>query len=145
MADYISFNKVILIGRISSEIKSRDTKRGTPVAWFNVATNEVYGQDKKPHAFFHRVICFGKKAQFIFKYGEIGRLIAVEGKIHTRSWGDESGARRSMTEVSAEQVIVLTASKGKQVEVPEEQQPQEEEGSLEETEGQPADDEEPFG
>jgi single-strand DNA-binding protein len=150
MADYGSLNKVILIGRISTEIKSKDSKKGTAICWFNLATNELYREEEKPRAYFNRVVCFGQKAKMMVEYGTMGRLIAIEGKLHNRSWQGEDGQRHSMTEVAAESIVFLTAAKEKdKTQAPKEQEEKtpdwvEEEGErLEEKERQPREDD-PF-
>ena len=130
MADYGSFNKTLLVGRISSDIKSKDSKKGTPVASFSVATNEIYLNEKTPRPSFHRIIAFGKKANLVVEYGEKGRLICVEGKLHTRSWKDEGGQAHTVVEVAAEQIIFLTAKEKKE-------EPQEKDPDLVEEEGEP--------
>lgn len=133
MADYASLNKVILVGRIVDEVKTHDTKRGTAVAWFTMATDEVYPQGKKPKASFHRIVCFGKKAEFMLMYSQRGKLIAVEGKLHNRSW-EEEGKKRSINEVWAEQIIILATPKREQSEPK-----KKEKEVLEEPESQPDD------
>jgi len=144
MADYGSFNKVVLIGRITGDIKSKDSKKGTAVSTFSVATNELYLNENKPRPSFHRVVCFGSKAEMMVKYGEKGRLVCVEGKLHTRSWKDEEGQAHTVVEVAAEQVIFLEALKKK--EEPQEKDPylvEEESEPFEETGRQPGEDD-PF-
>jgi len=146
MADYGSFNKVVLIGRIATEIKSKESGKGTPVASFKIATNELYRNEKKPRPSFHRVVCFGDKADMVVEFGDKGRLTGVEGKLHERSWTDEKGQMHSLTEVAAEQVIFMTAREKKE-EKPQEKEASsvEEEGEpFEKTEREPGEDDDPF-
>jgi len=146
MADYGSFNKVVLIGRIATEIKSKESKKGTPVASFKIATNELYRNEKKPRPSFHRVVCFGDKADMMVEFGDKGRLTGVEGKLHERSWTDEKGQMHSLTEVAAEQVIFLTAREKK--EEPQEKETgfveEKSEEPFEKTGREPGEDDDPF-
>jgi len=138
VADYGSFNKTLLVGRIAGDVKSKDSKKGTPVASFTIATNELYLNENKPRPSFHRVVCFGKKADLVVKYGEKGRLICVEGKLHTRSWKDEQGQMHTIVEVAAEQIIFLTGKEKKEeVQEKDDDSTEEKEDPFEETERQP--------
>jgi len=130
MADYGSFNKVVLIGRITGDTKSKDSKKGTAVASFSIATNELYLNENKPRPSFHRVVTFGKKADLVVKYGEKGRLICIEGKLHTRSWKDEGGQTHTVVEVAAEQIIFLTGKEKKE-------EPEEKDADFVEGESEP--------
>ena len=145
MSDYGGFNKVLLVGRIAGEIKSKKSKKGTPVSTFSVATNELYLNEKKQRPSFHRIVCFGDKAEMMVKYGEKGRLVCVEGKLHTRSWKDEKEQTHTVVEVAAEQIIFLEASKKKE-EKTQEKDPglvEEDAEPFEETGRQPGEDD-PF-
>lgn len=146
MADSGSFNKTLLVGRIAGEIKSKKSNKGTPVASFSVATNELFRNEKKQRPFFHRVVCFGDKADMMVEYGEKGRLVCIEGKRHESSWKDEKEQMHTIVEVAAEQVIFLEPLKKK------EEEPQEKEASsaegetdpFEKTGREPGDDDFPF-
>jgi single-strand DNA-binding protein len=145
VSDYGSFNKTLIVGRITGDIKSKDSKKGTPVATFSVATNELYLNENKPRPSFHRVVTFGKKAEMMVEYGEKGRLVCIEGKLHTRSWKDENEQTHTVVEVAAEQIIFLEASKKKE-EKTQEKDPdsvEKESGAFEETGRQPGEDD-PF-
>jgi single-strand DNA-binding protein len=113
MADYNSFSKTILVGRVATEVKTRDSKKGTKMAWFQLATNEVWPGEKTPHVEYHRIICFGKKAELMIEYGTKGLLIVIEGKPRHRSWKNDKGEMRSMSELNAEGIIFLGPKKEK--------------------------------
>jgi len=99
-----SLNKVILIGRLTRDPDMRFTPSGQPVSNFSVATDEAYvGKDgqKVEKAEFHRVVVWGKQAEFVANYLGKGRLVYVEGKIETRKWQDQNGQDRYSTEIKA--------------------------------------------
>lgn len=122
MRDINSLNKVTLIGRIGGKPELRylpQTER--PVAKFTMATNERYfnpsTNESSTRAEWHRIIAWGKLAEFCDKYLTQGKQIYLEGKLRTRSWQDKSGNKRFTTEIEARNIILL----GKKEETPGEQ------------------------
>lgn len=105
-----SLNKVQLIGRIGRDPEMRYTPSGQPVASFSVATDESYtnkeGQ-KVEKTEWHRIVIWGKQAEFVGNYLGKGRLIYIEGKIETRKWTDKDGVEKYTTEIKAEKVTAL--------------------------------------
>ena len=97
-----SVNKAILIGRLGQDPKLTYLPSGSPVAEFTLATDESFknrdGQ-KEERTEWHRVKVFGKSAEFCSNYLSKGRLVYVEGSIRTRSWDDQQGQKRYMTEI----------------------------------------------
>ena len=97
-----SINKVILIGRLGQDPKLAYLPSGSPVAEFTLATDESFknrdGQ-KEERTEWHRVKVFGKSAEFCSNYLSKGRLAYVEGSIRARSWEDQQGQKRTMTEI----------------------------------------------
>jgi len=112
MPDYYSFNKVILVGRIACEVERYDYKIGTMLAKFKIVTDQIFLKEKKPRAYFFRVVCSGKLAMWVSKYGRVGDLICVEGKLKHRSWRDPAGGFHDTTETWAEAIIFLAHPKG---------------------------------
>jgi len=97
-----SLNKVILIGRLGQDPKLAYLPSGSPAAEFTLATDESYknreGQ-KVEQTEWHRIKVYGKSAEFCSNYLSKGRLVYVEGQLRTRSWEDQQGQKRYMTEV----------------------------------------------
>lgn len=97
-----SINKVILVGRMGQDVKLNYMPSGQPVAEFSVATDESYKDregNKVEKVEWHRIKVFGRSAEFCNNYLGKGRLVYIEGKIQTRSWDDQQGQKRYMTEV----------------------------------------------
>jgi len=97
-----SINKVILVGRLGQDPKLAYLPSGQPVAEFSVATDESYKDregNKVDRVEWHRVKVFGRSAEFCNNYLAKGRLVYIEGAIRTRSWDDQQGQKRYMTEV----------------------------------------------
>jgi len=101
-------NKVALVGRLTRDPEVRYTADNqTPIAKFTVAVDRTFKRDGQPTADFIPVIVFGKSAENCGKYIRKGRLVAVSGRIQTRSWDDQDGKRHYVTEVIAEEVDFL--------------------------------------
>ena len=103
-------NKVILIGRLGQDPKTANTQTGTIIVNFSLATDESFtGRDgnKVDKTEWHRVVAFGKQAEFCSNYLSKGRLVLVEGSIQTRKWQDQEGRDRYTTEVKARSVQAL--------------------------------------
>jgi single-strand DNA-binding protein len=112
MRDINSLNKVLLIGRLGRDPELRyisQTERA--VANFNLATNERYFNPKtneaEIRAEWHRIVAWGKLAEFCEKFLNQGKQILVEGKLRTRSWQDREGNKKYTTEVHAQNIILL--------------------------------------
>jgi single-strand DNA-binding protein len=112
MRDINSLNKVILIGRLGRNPELRyisQTERA--VANFNLATNERYfnptTNEGEIRAEWHRIVAWGKLAEFCEKFLTQGKQILVEGKLRTRSWQDREGNKKYTTEVHAQNIILL--------------------------------------
>lgn len=116
------YNKVILIGNLTRDVELRYTPQGTAVASFGIAVNRKYGEGKE-EVYFGDCIAWGKLAETCSKYLNKGSRVLVDGRLTTRSWSDNSGNKKSKTEIVVEQVRFLS-NKGKNQEagsdVPEE-------------------------
>jgi single-strand DNA-binding protein len=128
MRDINSLNKVILIGRLGQNPELRylpQTERA--VAKFSLATNERYYNpdttESDIRVEWHRIVTWGKLAEFCEKYLNQGKQIYLEGKLRTRTWQDRDGNKRSTTEIEA-QNIVLLGKKDDFAEKPETQEPE---------------------
>ena len=102
-------NKAILIGRLTRDPEVRYTSSNRAVCQFTVAidrpfTNQQTGQRE---ADFINVVVWDKRAENVGKYMSKGRLVAVEGRIQTRSYDNNEGKRVYVTEVVAENVQFL--------------------------------------
>ena len=96
-------NKVQLIGNLGSDPDIQITSGGNAVATFSLATNRRWKDregTKHEATDWHRIVCWGQRAEIASKYLEKGRLIYVEGRLQTSSWLDEEeGVTRYRTEV----------------------------------------------
>lgn len=105
-------NKVVLIGRLTQDPELRYTSNNTPVATFTLAVNRNYtNEDGEREADFINVAVWKKAAESVKNYLGKGRQAAVNGRIQTRSYEDENGNKRYITEVIAEGVEFLDSKK----------------------------------
>ena len=107
----MDLNKVMLIGNITRDPELRTTTTGQSVASFSIATNRVWKDnttgERKEAADFHNIVAWGKLAEICGQYLRKGSKIYLEGRIQTRSWQDQSGNKKYITEVVAENMIML--------------------------------------
>ena len=105
-----TINKVILIGRLGKDPEMKYTPSGTAVANFNIATNESI-KDKEgnytDHTDWHKVVAFGRTAEVAGEYLTKGKLVYIEGRLQTRSWDDQNGQKKYMTEVICNNLQLL--------------------------------------
>lgn len=105
-----SVNKVILIGRLGADPESRSTPGGATVTNVNIATNRrTKDRDGNwvEETDWHRIVFWNRLAEIVNEYTRKGTRIYVEGRLQTRSWEDQSGQKKYMTEVVANEMQLL--------------------------------------
>lgn len=103
-------NKVQLIGNVGNAPEVKNLESGKKVASFSIATNEFYKNsngEKVQNTQWHNIVAWGKTAEVIEKYVNKGKEIAVEGKLTSRSYENNKGEKRYVTEVVANEVLLL--------------------------------------
>ena len=105
-------NKVLLTGRLTRDPEMRALASGKSVTQFSLATNEYAGHGKE-RAEYHNVVTWDKLAEICARYLGKGQQVAIEGRIQTRSWDDERGARHWKTEIVANSVEMLSGRRKK--------------------------------
>jgi len=105
-------NKVMLIGNLGADPEVRNTNSGSVVANLRVATSSRR-KDRdgnwSDQTEWHRVVCFGRTAEFAQNYFHKGKMIYVEGNIRTNKWQDRDGNDRYTTEVVAREIQFVGA------------------------------------
>jgi len=103
-------NRVQLIGHVGNDPEIKTFDGGKKVAHITIATNDSYKNEKGEkveQTEWHRVVAWGKTADIIEKYVTKGKEIAIEGKLTHRSYDDKNGEKRFVTEVVANEVLLL--------------------------------------
>ena len=107
----MSINKVILVGRLGRDPEVRSTPSGQTVAKFSLATDEKFtdksGQ-RQERTEWHNIVAWGRLAEICGQYLKKGKLVYIEGSIHTDSWDDkETGQKKYRTEINAREMKML--------------------------------------
>lgn len=103
-------NKVILIGRLGKDPDVRTFETGAKKASFTMATSE-FRKDKEGNRIelteWHNIVCWRNLAENAEKYLNKGKMIYLEGKLHTRNWED-NGVKHFITEIEASTFTILS-------------------------------------
>ena len=108
-------NKVLLTGRLTRDPEMRSLASGKVVTTFTVASNEFLGAGKEK-AEYHPVVTWDRLAEIAGRYLGKGQQVAIEGRLQTRSWDDDKGARHWKTEIVASHVEMLSGRRKKDYE-----------------------------
>ena len=95
----LNLNKAILVGRLTADPELKSTQGGVSVTSFTVAVNRPYSKDGQQTADFISVVAWRQSAEFITKHFHKGNSICLIGSIQTRSYDDQNGVKRYVTEV----------------------------------------------
>ncbi len=107
-----SYNKVLLMGNLTKDPELRYTPQGTAVVNLRMAVNRKFrtkDQDLKEEVCFITAVAWNKQAEVCNQYLHKGSSVFVEGRLQSRSWEDNTGAKRSVIEVRAERVQFMGA------------------------------------
>ncbi|MBC8190828.1 MAG: single-stranded DNA-binding protein [Candidatus Marinimicrobia bacterium] len=110
-----SVNKAIIVGRMGQKPELKYTPAQTAVTNITLATNETRKDasgNNIDSTEWHRIVVFGKTAEFVANYLDKGSLIYVEGRLQTRSWEDRDGVKKYTTEIVALTVTPLGGGSG---------------------------------
>lgn len=104
-----SVNKVIVLGNLGQDPEVKTTPSGAIVAQLSIATSEKYTKDGRTveNTEWHRVIFWNKLGELAGKYLTKGRKVYIEGKLKTRSWEDQSGQKRYITEIIGTNMVFI--------------------------------------
>lgn len=101
-------NKVFLIGRLTRDPELRYTGSNTAVATFSLAVNRNFtNQSGEREADFINIVVWRKQAENVKNYLQQGSQVAIDGRLQTRSYDDQNGQKRYVTEVVADNVEFL--------------------------------------
>jgi len=103
-------NHVQLIGNVGIEPTISNLESGKKVARLSLATNENYKDnngEKHTDTNWHTIVAWRKVAEIIEKYVSKGKEIGISGKLKTRSYQTQDGNQRYVTEVEANEILLL--------------------------------------
>ncbi len=106
----MDLNKVMLIGRLTRDVESRQLPSGQAVANFGLATGRVFKDQngtRQERTEYHNIVAWARLAEICKQYLVKGKLIFIEGRLQTRDWEGQDGVKRYRTEIVAENMIML--------------------------------------
>ncbi|MDE2103009.1 MAG: single-stranded DNA-binding protein [Patescibacteria group bacterium] len=108
-----SLNRVTLLGHLGQDAEVKHTPSGVAVANFSLATSRRW-KDKnsdewKEETDWHKIVAW--RVENLANYLLKGKPVLVEGRLQTRSYEDKAGEKRYVTEVVAENIILLGGGK----------------------------------
>ena len=109
----MSVNKVILIGNVGRDPEVRYLDSGIAVASLPLATTDraytlANGTQVPERTEWHNLVLWRGLAETAEKYVHTGDKLYVEGKIRTRSYDDQTGAKRYVTEIFVDSMEMLS-------------------------------------
>lgn len=108
----MSVNKVILLGNVGKDPEIKYFDNDVTLANFSLATSErgyttSSGTQVPERTEWHNIVCWRGLAQVVEKFVKKGSQLYIEGKIRTRSYDDQNGVKRYVTEVVADNLELL--------------------------------------
>ncbi|HLJ49396.1 MAG TPA: single-stranded DNA-binding protein [Bryobacteraceae bacterium] len=104
-----SVNKVLLIGHLGRDAETTFTPSGVAKTKFSVATNRRWKDQQtgewKEETDWANVVLW--RSENLANYLIKGKQVWVEGRLSTRSYDDKDGKKQYITEVVADDVILL--------------------------------------
>lgn len=105
-----SINMAVVLGNLTRAPELRYTPAGHAVCNFGVATNRTWKTaegDRREDAEFHNIVVWNKLAEICSQYLTKGQKVYIQGRLQTRTWEGKDGARRSRTEIVADDMVML--------------------------------------
>lgn len=93
-------NSVILMGRLTADPELRSTQNGTSVSQFSLAVDRDFvKQGEERQTDFISCVAWKQTAEFISKHFGKGSMLAVTGRLQSRTFDDKNGVKHYVTEV----------------------------------------------
>ena len=112
----MSVNKVILMGNVGKDPEYKDFDNGGSVAQFTLATTDrafktANGTEVPERTEWHNIVLQNGLAKVAKEYVKKGNKLYIEGKIRVRSYEDDNGVKRYVTEVYGYNMEMLSPKK----------------------------------
>lgn len=112
----MSVNKVILMGNVGKDPEYKDFGNDGSVAKFTLATTDrafktANGTEVPERTEWHNIVLQNGLANIAKEYVKKGNKLYIEGKIRTRSYEDNNGVKRYVTEVYGFNMEMLSPKK----------------------------------
>lgn len=108
----MSVNKVILVGNVGKDPEIRYFDNGSAVVNFSLATTErgytaANGTQVPDRTEWHNIVCWRGLAKVAEQFVKKGTQLYIEGKIRSRSYDDQNGVKRYVTEIYVDNMELL--------------------------------------
>lgn len=106
-------NKAMLIGNVGQDPVVKYYEKDQAMAEFRLATTErgytlPNGTKIPDRTDWHNIVCYRGLAKVVENYVHKGDKLYVEGRIRYRIYSDRTGSRQNVTEITAENIELLT-------------------------------------
>jgi len=105
-------NQVVLIGNLGKDPEITNFDSGSRNAKFSLATNESYKNESGEtitETQWHNIIVWGKRVNLVEKFLKKGNEVCITGKITYRIYEDKEGAKKNITEIKADEIVMFGA------------------------------------
>lgn len=103
-------NRVQLIGHLGNNPEVKTFDGGKTMAKFSIATSETYKKEsgeKVTETQWHNIVAWNGTAKIVEKLLKKGSEAVIEGKLTSRTWDDKDGKKHYITEVVANEILLL--------------------------------------
>jgi len=104
----MNINHITIVGRVVRDPELKTMTNGNSVVNMSIATSRVWynkeTKEKQEKAEFHNTVAYGKTADIMGQYCTKGQLVAIEGRLETRSWVGKDEIRKYKTEIIVEKL-----------------------------------------
>ena len=107
-------NRVQLIGHLGNDPEVKTFDGGKTVVNFSMATSDYYKNsngEKVTETQWHKIVAWNGTAKIVEKHLKKGNEVGIAGKLTTRSWDDKDGNKRYITEVVANEIMLMGSAK----------------------------------
>ena len=102
-------NKVFLIGRITKDVELRHSQKGVANVSFTLAVDRQFKDvNGEKLTDFINCVAWNKQAEFLAKYVIKGNMLAIDGRLQTRSYVNQQNQTVYVTEVICDSLQNLT-------------------------------------
>lgn len=102
-----NLNRIILVGSLAADPEARLTVEGLPMTKFRLAVSRPTASGGDNGVDFVDIVAWRGLAEVCGEQLKKGLLVLVEGRIQNRSFEDQAGQRRWVTEVVARNMTML--------------------------------------
>ena len=105
----MSINRVVLTGRLTRDVELKATSTGNNVASFSVAVDGfTRDQNGENNSSFINCVAWSNSAKFVSTYCKKGSLVALEGRLQSRSYDRKDGTKATAVEVIIDRIENLS-------------------------------------